>query len=112
SFRCWRRRWCALFLSADRPVYSAAMSLITRTACTSALAAWVLAVAGCVFVVPEVQQPADNADVAAISSLDPSAPRRAPLETLHYDAFADSAEMIGAVQVLFTRWENTFTAIA
>ena len=84
---------------------------MTRTLLSVSLAAWLFAAAGCVFVVPpeDVEQDSAATEVAAP---DPSAPRMAPLDALHFDDVADSAEIMGAVQVLFTRYENTFTAIA
>src|SRR5690606_41899377 len=39
-------------------------------------------------------------------------PRLPPLESLHFADIPDSAEMVGAVQVIFTRYEDTFVAIA
>ena len=75
------------------------------------LAGWALASAGCVFVVPP-EELAEASAAAEVLAPDPSAPRMSPLDTLHFEGVADSTEMIGAVQVLFTRYENTFTAIA
>ncbi|HEX6995996.1 MAG TPA: L,D-transpeptidase family protein [Gammaproteobacteria bacterium] len=54
---------------------------------------------------------AERGAVAAAEP-DPSAPRMAPLDTLHFADVSDSTEIIGAVQVIFTRYENTFVAIA
>lgn len=75
------------------------------------LAAWALGSAGCVFVVPADEQQESVAAVE-VSGPDPAAPKLAPIESSHFEGVPDTAEMIGTMQVLFTRYENTFTAIA
>jgi L,D-transpeptidase ErfK/SrfK len=52
-----------------------------------------------------------GAQPQAVLRPDPSAPRLAPLETRHFD-LAAGQELVGQAQVLFTRQENTFSAIA
>jgi L,D-transpeptidase ErfK/SrfK len=42
---------------------------------------------------------------------DPHAPRLAPLETRHFALGDPAQEIVGETQVLFTRYENTFSAI-
>jgi L,D-transpeptidase ErfK/SrfK len=42
---------------------------------------------------------------------DPHAPRLAPLETRHFTLSDPAQEIVGETQVLFTRHENTFSAI-
>jgi L,D-transpeptidase ErfK/SrfK len=42
----------------------------------------------------------------------PGAPRLAPLETREFTQVADETEVLGALQVLFARDENTFAALA
>lgn len=84
---------------------------MSSTLFSGLLAPWLFAAAGCVFVVPPEDLEQDAA-VTEVAAPDPSAPRMAPLETLRFDDVPDSAELVGAVQVLFTRYENTFTAIA
>jgi L,D-transpeptidase ErfK/SrfK len=66
-------------------------------------------VTGCVLL-PHQDQSAEPAP-AVVLAPDPAAPRLAPLETRHFDV-APAQEIVGAVQVLFTRYENTFSAIA
>ena len=56
------------------------------------------------------QQPA-ALEAPAVLAPDPAAPRLAPLETRHFELAAEQ-EIVGEVQVLFTRYENTFSAIA
>ena len=56
------------------------------------------------------QQPA-ALEAPAVPAPDPAAPRLAPLETRHFELAAEQ-EIVGEVQVLFTRYENTFSAIA
>jgi L,D-transpeptidase ErfK/SrfK len=64
---------------------------------------------GCVFMpteTPEAPPPA-----AAVTGPDPAAPRAAPLETRHFE-LAAGQEIVGETQVLFTRHEDTFAAMA
>jgi len=66
--------------------------------------------AGCAFLTGPSRDPA-VAEAPAALAPDPAAPRLAPLETRHFE-LADDQEMVGELQVLFTRHENTFSAIA
>ncbi|HSG66135.1 MAG TPA: L,D-transpeptidase family protein [Gammaproteobacteria bacterium] len=47
-----------------------------------------------------------------IPAPDPAAPRVAPLVTSHFENVPADTELLGSVQVLFARHENTFVAIA
>ncbi len=75
----------------------------------SALAA--LALAGCVFAPPAADEQVPEQVTAAPAGPDPSAPRLPPLDT-RFVAIDPADDVIGEPQVLFTRYENTFTAIA
>ena len=55
-----------------------------------------------------VEQPAP----IVVRTPDPRAPRLPPLETRHFTLADEKQEVVGATQVLFTRYENTFSAIA
>ena len=55
-----------------------------------------------------VEQPAP----IVVRTPDPRAPRLPPLETRHFTLAGEKQEVVGATQVLFTRYENTFSAIA
>ncbi len=74
---------------------------------SAVLAAGLVLLAGC------VSLPADDgaapAPVAAAAP-DPKAPRLAPLDT-RTTSLAPGQELVGETQVLFARYENTFTAI-
>jgi L,D-transpeptidase ErfK/SrfK len=66
-----------------------------------------LAVAGCAFM-----PPAETAQEPSLpAGPDPSAPRLPPLESRFTDVDA-KAEVVGDMQVLFARYENTFSAMA
>ena len=54
--------------------------------------------------------PAAPAAASALPQPDPSAPRLAALETRHFE-LAATQELIGETQVIFARYENTFSAI-
>lgn len=86
------------------------MSYPTRPALVCATTLLVLGASGCVFVPTELA--VETAAAPAVAAPDPRAPRQAPLDTRRFDAVDASAELIGEVQVLFTRYENTFAAIA
>ena len=75
-----------------------------------ALATLASTASGCaLFSAPD--QPAVQAAVAASPSRpDPGAPRLAPLDTRHFE-LKDEQELIGETQVIFARYENTFSAI-
>jgi L,D-transpeptidase ErfK/SrfK len=75
-----------------------------------------LVVAGCVFV-PRLDVPEPTAATVAEADSapampDPDAPRLPALETRHFELADSDQDLIGEVQVVFTRYENTFTAIA
>jgi L,D-transpeptidase ErfK/SrfK len=53
----------------------------------------------------------ETAEAEAIAP-DPSAVRVAPLVTSHFDTVPDDVELLGSLQVLFARHENTFVQIA
>ncbi len=76
-----------------------------RLAGASAL---MLLVAGCAFAPPRAPGPVPAAALAP----DPSAPRLAPLDSSRYEGLDAKTEVVGQVEVLFTRYENTFSAIA
>jgi len=67
--------------------------------------------AGCVFVIPESLT---TEHFVVEEALAPShdAPRLPPLETRHFEKVAESDELVGEVQVIFARYENTFAKIA
>lgn len=54
----------------------------------------------------------ESAAGAMVHAPSPAAPRLAPLETRHFTLDAPQQEVVGQVQVLFTRYEDTFSAIA
>ena len=66
---------------------------------------------GCVFAPPASDEPAAQVVQALPAAPDPDAPRLPPLET-RFVSIDASDDVIGETQVLFTRYENTFTAIA
>src|SRR5688572_31365596 len=71
------------------------------------VAAWLLA--GCSMLMP-ARQPAVQSAAPTPAQPDPAAPRLAPLETRHFE-LAPQQQVVGATQVLFSRYENTFSAI-
>jgi L,D-transpeptidase ErfK/SrfK len=57
--------------------------------------------------------PRDDAAPAAVDALprpDPTAPRLAALETRHFEVAAGQ-DLIGQAQVIFARYENTFSSV-
>ncbi len=85
------------------------MARIPRIALGSLLGLSAFVAAGCALVSP----PEDAAERAVNMAVpDPAAPRLAPLDSLHFAAVDASTERVGDVQVLFTRYENTFVQIA
>ena len=66
---------------------------------------------GCVFAPPASEAPATEVVPALPTAPDPDAPRLPPLET-RFVSLDATDDVIGETQVLFTRYENTFTAIA
>lgn len=88
------------------------MSGRIRSFCTITITTLTLAVAGCVFVVPDERSTdAFFAAAAQFSGPDPAAPRLPPLETRRFTG-TESTELLGEPQVLFARYENTFAKIA
>jgi L,D-transpeptidase ErfK/SrfK len=67
------------------------------------------ALGGCVFM---PQQGPVEEPPAAVLRPDPEAPRSPPLETRHFTLGSESQALLGETQVIFTRYENTFPAIA
>ena len=86
------------------------MNTVVRRLAAAPLLLAVAASSGCVFV---PREDAVEAPAAAAASVAPSrdAPRLEPLETRHV-AVAPGQDVVGAMQVLFTRYEDTFTRIA
>jgi len=68
------------------------------------------ALSACVFT-PTVDE-AIVAGAAAPTAPDPAAPRLPVLSARHFEAVSGESEVLGEVQVLFTRYENTFVEIA
>jgi L,D-transpeptidase ErfK/SrfK len=73
------------------------------------LAVALLPLAGCSLLAP--QQPAPPPVVAAPTKPDPGAPRREALDSRHFTLATAEQALIGEPQVLFARYENTFSAI-
>jgi L,D-transpeptidase ErfK/SrfK len=73
-------------------------------------AAAVLALGGCSLLKAPPEPAAEPVVVAAPSSPDPAAPRLEPLESRHFEIGPDQ-ELVGATQVIFSRYENTFSDI-
>jgi L,D-transpeptidase ErfK/SrfK len=65
---------------------------------------------GCTLLTSQPREVAP-AMVAPISVPDPRAPRLAPLETRHFVLADGKQEIVGETQILFTRYENTFSSI-
>ncbi len=64
---------------------------------------------GCVFMPTKTE--VAPAPVEVVRGPDPKAPRLEPLETRHVALAAPSQELIGETQVLFSHYEDTFSAI-
>jgi L,D-transpeptidase ErfK/SrfK len=71
-------------------------------------AAWLLA--GCTLLRPPQEQVAPVVAAPVPTQPNPAAPRLAALETRHFE-LAPQQEVIGETQVIFARYENTFSAI-
>ncbi len=71
------------------------------------LAAWL--VGGCSLLMPP-RQPAAPAVVQAPAAPDPQAPRLSALDARHFE-LAPGQELIGETQVIFARYENTFSGV-
>jgi len=70
-----------------------------------------LLLGGCSFLMTPQRSEAPPAEVAvAPPTPDPSAPRLEPLDTRHFELKAGQ-EVVGTTQVIFARYENTFSAI-
>jgi L,D-transpeptidase ErfK/SrfK len=67
--------------------------------------------AGCVFLPSESQRLPSEPETAPLAP-DPSAPRLSALDASHAELASPDQDVIGGLQVLFTRQENTFSAIA
>ena len=65
--------------------------------------------AGCTLLTPP-SQPTEPVAVIAPARPDPAGPRLKPLDTRHFE-LAPQQELVGETQVLFARYENTFSAI-
>ncbi len=78
-----------------------------RKAVRLSLAAWLLG--GCSLLMPP-REPARPAPVAVPAAPDPQAPRLAALDARHFE-LAPGQELVGETQVIFARYENTFSAI-
>ncbi len=57
-------------------------------------------------------KPSEILTAAVPTQPDPTAPRLEPLPTMHYSDVQAEQEIVGDVQVIFTRYENTFVQIA
>jgi L,D-transpeptidase ErfK/SrfK len=68
-------------------------------------------VGGCVFM-PAATDVPPPAAAAVMLEPDPSAPRLPPLETRHLKLASADQDVVGEPQILFARYENTFSAIA
>jgi L,D-transpeptidase ErfK/SrfK len=88
------------------PALAAAIGSAKRTGLVAALGL----LAACSLLAPPaaVQQ---ATPAAGVPTPDPRAPRLPALETQHF-TLEESQEIVGATQVLFSRHENTFSAIA
>src|SRR6188508_2005505 len=79
-----------------------------RTSVWFGAAAWLLA--GCSLLTSAPRGVAPTPVVAEVKGPDPKAPRQAVLETRHLE-LAKGQELIGETQLIFARYENTFSAI-
>ena len=79
-----------------------------RTSVWFGAAAWLLA--GCSLLTSAPRGVAPAPVVAEVKGPDPKAPRQAVLETRHLE-LAKGQELIGETQLIFARYENTFSAI-
>jgi hypothetical protein len=79
-----------------------------RTSFSFGVAAWLLG--GCSLLVAPRQPARPAAVTAPPAAPNPAAPRLAALETRHFE-LAPSQEVVGETQVIFARYENTFSAI-
>lgn len=80
---------------------------LVRALCVGSGLAWL---AGCSLLNPPAAPVAAPPVVAAPTTPDPAAPRLAALETRRFEIAPDQ-ELIGETQVVFARFENTFSSI-
>jgi L,D-transpeptidase ErfK/SrfK len=89
------------------------MSSQTRRSARSgtclAVAAGCAVLGGCAFVPTDFSAQQGS---APLIEPDPTAPRVPPLQTRHFTLDGDHQEMLGEIQVLFSRYENTLPGIA
>jgi L,D-transpeptidase ErfK/SrfK len=69
-----------------------------------------LLLGGCSFLMTPQHSEAPPPRAAAPATPDPAAPRLAPLDTRHFE-LKPGQEVVGTTQVIFARYENTFSAI-
>jgi L,D-transpeptidase ErfK/SrfK len=81
-----------------------------RIARSLQLTAAAIVLGGCSFMKAPPEPAAAPVVVTVPSTPDPAAPRLEPLESRHYEIGPDQ-ELIGATQVIFSRYENTFSDI-
>jgi L,D-transpeptidase ErfK/SrfK len=74
------------------------------------VAAAVLVLGGCSLLKAPPEPAAEPIVVTAPSAPDPAAPRLEPLESRHFE-IGPEQELVGATQVIFSRYENTFSDI-
>lgn len=74
-------------------------------------AAGLAVLSGCAFIPSAVEPVADTA-LPSVAGPDPTADRLPSLETRHFELASDDQILIGEPQVVFTRYENTFSALA
>jgi L,D-transpeptidase ErfK/SrfK len=84
-------------------------TLLTRTSVT--LGSLVM-LSGCAFLAAEFGPRTIEATPPPLPIPDPAAPRLEPLPTIEFSGIAADEQIIGDVQVIFTRYENTFVQIA
>lgn len=81
---------------------------LRNAACVALLAA----ASACVFMPPAGVDVAASEGTAPVSAPDPAAPRLPVLSMREFHAVSSEQEVLGEVQVLFARFENTFVGIA
>ena len=86
------------------------MNIVVRRVAAAPFLAAAAVASGCVFV-PREEVVGAPAVVEAPAAPSREAPRLDPLETRHL-AVVSGEDVVGAMQVLFTRYEDTFTRIA
>jgi L,D-transpeptidase ErfK/SrfK len=96
--------YCTAMLSSNRS--SSPLASLARVAIVGALA---LVAGGCALW--PVETPVASVPEPVPVQPDPNAPRLAPLDTRQFDLISANEEVVGQPQVLFARYENTFSAI-